>query len=685
MGFDLNTSNFHSKLLSITKADIPAIELSLGDWKAEHDELIKNDKIEQAAEIKKNRIMLHHALLCHLDWRYEIKCTRIKNLSGKQTFIRPYFYQDAILDYIQECDEKGKACKIQILKARKMGFSTIVAAAFYIRTKRNAGASSVILAHQDKASSKLFEIYENIMLRDTFQDVVFDGSILSRKPKVRRKQGNPGLDYDDVAKGGIDIATAKSPDQVRSFTTQCLHSSECCFYDNGAKVMAAVSDIIGNEGGLVSILESTGKAGTVFEGLWKSDDSPYKKFFFAWHENPKATMAFDDARQKLSFERTMSGYERGIREKFNLSLEQLNWWRMKYTEQNSNLAMTMQEQPSSPEEAFQSGSRRLFQPGDYAHIEREVEKIKLEEERLCTQEMDSGVNVDPKKHFLSKYVISGTDLMQNNQGDLWVYQWPQAGATYVIGADVAECRVVGEDSGNSNTTDFSAAVVIKRPDVLGGAEVVATYMSRVIPEDFVTHLDVVGSLYNYATINCEINGPGLVVVKNLKRISGYANLAREISIDKSRPNVLAAPSHKEAGFRTTASTRPWLFREMIGGVLAKSIRIPCSRLLDQLKTMGLTDSGRPEAEYGYHDDLVMAFGIAWLTYLYCRPKMPGHRSPIDSMLMMCDGHKRKPGQKYTQSGLEELRKRMRRAGIPSQVIDEEIRDALSHPVYIKTK
>ena len=63
------------------------------------------------------------------------------------------------------------------------------------------------------------------------------------------------------------------------------------------------------------------------------------------------------------------------------------------------------------------------------------------------------------------------------------------------------------------------------------------------------------------------------------------------------------------GFTNSSRTRPMLiskFQEYLGD---KGVTIQSKRLIEEMKTF-VWKNGRPEAQQGYNDDLVMSFGIA---------------------------------------------------------------------------
>jgi len=65
------------------------------------------------------------------------------------------------------------------------------------------------------------------------------------------------------------------------------------------------------------------------------------------------------------------------------------------------------------------------------------------------------------------------------------------------------------------------------------------------------------------------------------------------------------------GFTMSLKTRPLVvnkFREYVGD---RSVTIQSKRLLEEMKVF-IWKNGRPEAQGGYNDDLVMSFGIGML-------------------------------------------------------------------------
>ena len=93
---------------------------------------------------------------------------------------------------------------------------------------------------------------------------------------------------------------------------------------------------------------------------------------------------------------------------------------------------------------------------------------------------------------------------------------------------------------------------------------------------------------------------------------GYRNLYHSPKSDQltaeSYLRVFEGSSDMTPGFTMSLRTRPLVvnkFREYVGD---RSVTIRSKRLLEEMKVF-VWKNGRPEAQTGYNDDLVMAFGI----------------------------------------------------------------------------
>lgn len=74
-----------------------------------------------------------------------------------------------------------------------------------------------------------------------------------------------------------------------------------------------------------------------------------------------------------------------------------------------------------------------------------------------------------------------------------------------------------------------------------------------------------------------------------------------------RPAIEKAPSK----LFTTAANRLLLVDELEAAVRTGALHVHDAATVDQLSAFAWSDAGRAEAPDGYHDDDVLALGIAW--------------------------------------------------------------------------
>src|SRR5215471_2713165 len=83
---------------------------------------------------------------------------KIRPKAGK---LGPFTFNPAHLELHRRLEEqKAKTGKVRaiVLKARQMGISTYIAARYYKRTVGNEGLRTIIIGHEKRASTNLFQL-----------------------------------------------------------------------------------------------------------------------------------------------------------------------------------------------------------------------------------------------------------------------------------------------------------------------------------------------------------------------------------------------------------------------------------------------------------------------------------------------------------------------------------------------
>lgn len=97
----------------------------------------------------------------------------------------------------------------------------------------------------------------------------------------------------------------------------------------------------------------------------------------------------------------------------------------------------------------------------------------------------------------------------------------------------------------------------------------------------------------------------------LNRLGKY-ELFKMPSIGRSE-----SPESKILGYVTSGGTRPILVSDLKDAIKGRTITIYDKPTIKELLSFIINKQGKPEAEAGAHDDLVMSLAIAWQMYQLC--------------------------------------------------------------------
>jgi len=245
----------------------------------------------------------------------------------------------------------------------------------------------------------------------------------------------------------------------------------------------------------------------------------------------------------------------------------------------------------------------------YVHPERDESWRKKQDEllgdpRLAAQECDCDFNTSGDTVFYNEQLdfilaTSIKDPLEKRGIDhnLWIWELPDYTRNYMVVADVAR----------GDGKDFSTFHVI---DTESNTQV-AEYKSQLSPKEFGYLLVSIATEYNDALLIVENANIGWSTLDAIIE-RGYRNLyyspKSETLNAESYLERTDDPSRMVPGFTMSMRTRPLVvnkFREYIGD---KSVVIQSKRLFEEMKVF-IWKNGRPEAQSGYNDDLVMSFAI----------------------------------------------------------------------------
>lgn len=511
--------------------------------------------------------------------------------------------QRKFIDMVLSDIYNGIPVRYIILKARQLGFSTIIEALAYWWTATHKSIRSNIMAHEAQASTNLYEmfkryydhsfpIYKPVRKYNNKQELVFDISDKEKEEAIAKGNKVRGL-------GGSTIKTTVAKrGKGRSSTTHFFHGSEVAFWEDAPDVVAAAMQSIPLAPNTFSFLESTanGVGGYFYAECMAAmrGESQFKFLFFAWHEHdeyeiPGECSDYDHEEKKLLKLFKKLGY---AEESWN---RKILWRRQKKKEFRYEPEKFYQEYPSTPREAFIASGRPVFHVETLAEMEDRAMKITPQFGHVIP-------NIDTRSP--NRYVFEPSAVFDRgiDPSPLKVFEMPIPGEKYTIGGDVSDGKLTGSES---KKPDYSVLTVIKNSDL----STVARWRGHIDPDVLGSVAYNLGMFYNTALMGIEVNNHGLTTVQSLRN-KNYSNLYhRETSEDlqfQERTSLL--------GWLTTKKTKP-----LIVDNLGKAIRDGDIIDLDvvfiqECMTFVRDDSGKTTAQVGCYDDTVMSTAIAlWLT------------------------------------------------------------------------
>ena len=128
---------------------------------------------------------------------------------------------------IEEQKAKTGRVRVIVLKARQLGVSTYVAARLFHRTIFNPGLRTIIIGHEKRSSSNLFQIVKRF----------HEHMPADMRPALGTSNAEALL-FDKIDSGYI-VSVATAEGAGRSSTAQNLHASEAAFWPDLPVQMAS--------------------------------------------------------------------------------------------------------------------------------------------------------------------------------------------------------------------------------------------------------------------------------------------------------------------------------------------------------------------------------------------------------------------------------------------------------------
>lgn len=381
------------------------------------------------------------------------------------------------------------------------------------------------------------------------------------------------------------------PDHNFETPSGVVSNSEVAFWRDGGRLVAGLMQTVPMLQNTAVFIESTANGvGDFFYKTWqaaKKGESPLKPFFFPW-------FIHEEYRIETKPLKDLTPEEKTWKREYKLEDSQILWYREKSKEFAHDPKKMNQEYPFNEQEAFLAAGRPRFNPY----------KLQAMEEKCYDpgrfELLEPGYNTQEAKFILKP--IPGAPLK--------VWEQPQEGRKYVIGADVAD---VGEDKSVATIMDVERS------------KTVARWRGDIEPSEFGELLDQLGRYYNRALVGVEINNHGLTTVQRLRDLN-YENLYRRERGKDERWEQYTS----KLGWATNRQTKPLMIDALAEAINAGKIEDYDLEFVREGFTFVIDDRGKTEAQDGSHDDVVMSTAIAlqlfdWNDIVLNRRRVPSYR------------------------------------------------------------
>ena len=228
----------------------------------------------------------------------------------------------------------------------------------------------------------------------------------------------------------------------------------------------------------------------------------------------------------------------------------------------------------------------------------------LGDPRMAAQECDCDFSTSGDVVFYPEYIefyektyIKEPLERRGTDRNLWVWEPCDYSRTYMVVADVAR----------GDGKDHSAFHII---DVENNVQV-AEYKGQLGTKEYGHLLVGIATEYNEALLVIENNSIGWATIQTVID-RGYTNLyyspkSGEVRADSYFDQYMDT-SKMTPGFTMSSRTRPMVISKFQESLSDKGVTFQSKRLLEEMRTF-VWKNGKPEAQSGYNDDLVLSFSM----------------------------------------------------------------------------
>ena len=547
--------------------------------------------------------------------------------------------QQVLLDFFWMLKDKTPYVRMNILKGRQQGMSTMIGALAVMEMLIYKATGALIATENMEISGRnIYRMYE--LFLHEFQKLMKENLMGEELLWVGdvTKRFNFGKEC-TLENGSIFSVVGET--NVTSRTLQYIHLSEAAFYHHLDDCLGMMMQALPGEEDTQSamFIETTAKMyGNEHHDGWEAScegKSEFEPVFLPWYIHGPYKRSFKSEEEKEEFDKILGesddhefGNERELlklnnendlwRKRWpgvdfkkygydNVTHENLKFRRFKIRELKGQIREFNRQYPSTPDMAFQSKS---------AHV-LDIQAIRS---YMADQQMD------PKYvGMLNKSGPSQSKFHDQRGGVVAIWEGPLPYHEYIIGVDVAE----GFDTG-----DFSCAYVIDRLPLKIVGRIRGSEGRAIRLQELEEQLCWLGFFYNTAHICVENNSAGEAVTSGLQRL-GYPRQVSE--------SIFTLQDTGRFGWRNTNISGGGGIRDRGVSLLQEIVRnkhigIPCEEFLRESMHFHYIN-GKPQAArkgqqsgVGRHDDCMFALIGALLAHSKLNRAKTEHESREEEMV-----------------------------------------------------
>jgi len=297
-----------------------------------------------------------------LDHDFEYWAALTVKITHKDTFKTiPFVLRGAqrfLLMVLETMRLAGVPIRIVLLKARQWGGSTLVEFfMMWIQNRHRQNWHMAICAQGDDAAKNIRGMYVNAAR--LYPSEI--GSIT-----LKRYEGSSKNQICAETGGIIGVGSVNNPDQFRSYNFAMCHLSEVGVWQDTPKrsavnLITSLKETVPDQPYTIVVEESTAKGLNYFYDSYQKAEkgnTRYKAVFVSWFQIDRCRINVEDC---MSVYNSFSDYEK-YQWELGATIEGIAWYRAHKADKGYDDWQMFQENPSTPEEAFQSTGQKVFAP-----------------------------------------------------------------------------------------------------------------------------------------------------------------------------------------------------------------------------------------------------------------------------------------------------------------------------------